>query len=339
MRSNFRIAVLKTIVEIKFGSHLYGTSTPSSDLDFKSVFVPDSADILLQRVTPTISTKRPKQMYEKNHAGDVDREAHALHRYLGLLSEGQTVALDMLFAPRWAMVEEPLPLWAEIVQNRHRLLSRRAGSFVGYCRAQANKYGIKGSRVHAVRRIVEWFDETISRHGHLARLHEAADSLPKFIADQHLEHTAIVEINHPSRPDPIRHLECCNRKTPFFNTLKDSRAVYARLLDEYGARAFAAERNEGIDWKALSHAVRVGHEAIELLKTGWITFPLLNASHVKRIKCGELPYAAVAEEIESLLELVEAAQETSCLADAPDSAFIESFVEDAYAEVVRAART
>ena len=87
-----------------------------------------------------------------------------------------------------------------------------------------------------------------------------------------------------------------------------------------------AERNEGIDWKALSHAVRVCHEALELMATGWITFPLPNAAHVLSIKRGQTPYQAVAEEIEDLLEKVEAAQETSVLPEAPYDKFIDELV-------------
>lgn len=322
------------IVEIKFGSHLYGTSTPASDLDYKAVFIPSPNDILLQRIKPTITNSRPKQQFEKNVAGEVDIESFALHRYLSLLAEGQTVALDMLFAPIWAMEQEPAPIWQTIVRNRHRLLSRRAASFIGYCRTQANKYGIKGSRVHAVRNIVEWFDDAIATHGHLKRLEVAAETLPSFIAERQLEHTSIISIPHPSRPDPIPHLECCNRKAPFFTSLKDTRAIFARLLDEYGARALMAERNEGVDWKALSHAVRVGSEALELLATGWITFPLPNAAHVLAIKKGELPYAAVAAEIEELLERVEAAQSMSSLPDAPDHDYIDQLVVAAYRAAV-----
>lgn len=319
------------IVEIKFGAHLYGTTTPESDTDYKAVFIPPRRDILLQRITATIANQRPKQPFEKNVAGEVDQEAFALHRYLALLADGQTLALDMLFAPRWAMRVEPAPLWHEVVANRHRLVSRRGASFVTYCRQQANKYGIKGSRVHAVRHIVAWFDAAIAKHGHLARLHVAAEDLPAYITAHHLAHTAIVHIEHPSRLDPIPHLECGNRKTPFFNTLKDARAVYARMLDAYGARALLAERNEGVDWKALSHAVRIGHEALELLTTGQIRFPLANAAHVLAIKRGARPYQAVAAEIEHLLERIEAAQATSLLPDAPDLQFIDDLVCAAYA--------
>lgn len=326
---------MKVIVEIRFGSHLYGTSTPASDVDYKAVFVPDADAILLQRIKATITNHRPKQPFEKNVAGEIDQESYALHRYLQLLAEGQTVALDMLFAPRLAMSAHPGPIWHEIWNNRHCLLSRRAASFIGYCRTQANKYGIKGSRVHAVRSIVEWFDQAVAIHGHLAKLELAADDLSAFIAERKLEHTAVIPIEHPSRPGhPIMHLECCARKAPFTVSLKDTRAIFARLLDEYGARALMAERSEGVDWKALSHAVRVGHEALELLTTGHITFPLPNAAHVLTIKKGELRYQAVAEEIEDLLERVEAAEKASALPEAPDQGVIDSIVRRAYRDAV-----
>lgn len=318
------------LAHVRFGSFLYGTSTPRSDLDIKKVVIPPARDILLQRVKPVSNNNRPKADGERNSAEDVDEEIFAFHRYLSLLSEGQTVALDILFAPRWAMLSDPHPLWNEIVRNRHRLLSRRAGSFVGYCRTQANKYGIKGSRVHAVRNVVGWFDAAISKHGPLAKLGTTAESLPAMILKANLEHTAIVYLSQPSRPGLIPHLECCNRKAPFHATLKDARAIYARVLEEYGSRALLAESNEGVDWKALSHAVRVGHEALELLSTGWITFPLPNAPHVLQIKCGELGYAVVAEEIESLLERVEAAQKNSALPDSPDAGYVDDLVAEAY---------
>lgn len=325
---------MKTLIEIKFGSHLYGTSTPASDLDYKFVFIPAARDLLLQRARDSINNQRPKQQFEKNVTGEVDHESFALHRYLSLLAQGQTLALDMLFAPRWAMLNNPSPVWHELVRNRSKLLSRRATSFIHYCRNQASKYGIRGSRVHAVRNIVEWFDAAIAEHGHLAKLEEAAPTLPEFIAERKLEHTQIVYIDHPSRPDPIPHLECCGRKAPFFTSLKETRAIYVRVLDAYGARALMAEKNEGVDWKALSHAVRVATEALELLATGWITFPLSNASHLLAIKQGILPYATVAQEIEDLLEQVEAAQATSILPDEPDHEFIDNLICDVYHEQI-----
>lgn len=124
---------MRQIVRIKFGSHLYGTATPASDLDYKAVYVPDAHAILLQRVKGSLSAKRPKAEGEKNVAGEIDEESYSLQRYLGLAAEGQTVALDVLFAPRWSMVDEPGWEWREIERNRQRLITRRSAAFIGYC--------------------------------------------------------------------------------------------------------------------------------------------------------------------------------------------------------------
>src|SRR5262249_33584156 len=103
---------------------------------------------------------------------------------------------------------------------------------------------------------------------------------------------------------------------------------------EYGDRAREAESRAGVDWKALSHAVRIGREAIEFLTTGALTFPLREADHLLRIKRGELPYESIAEEIERLVAEVEVAASASPLPEAPDEDFIDAFVAAAYRGVV-----
>ena len=139
------------IVQMKVGSHLYGTATPESDLDIKAVFIPSARDILLQRVSPVVSESRPKRRGEKNTSADTDCESFSLQRYLDLLAEGQTMALDMLFAPDWAMLEPPHALWREIQTLAPRLMTKGTTAMVRYCRQQANKYGVKGLRVAAAR--------------------------------------------------------------------------------------------------------------------------------------------------------------------------------------------
>jgi hypothetical protein len=59
--------------------------------------------------------------------GDVEREAY-LQRFLELIAKGQTVALDILFAPEWAMVEPPAPEWRVLAANRPRLLARNSAA-------------------------------------------------------------------------------------------------------------------------------------------------------------------------------------------------------------------
>ncbi len=320
---------METIVRIEFGSHLYGTSTPTSDHDYKSVYVPCADDILLQRVKGSTGHKVKRYEREKNAPDDTDDEAYSLQRYMTLLAEGQTVTIDMLFAPKPILSS---PLWDEIRANKDRLLTKRSAAFVGYCRTQANKYGIKGSRVSAAKNAAEFFSEHMLSNGTTAKVGD----LEPLLSDLFDDHTRIV--TKETTPGKFEtYFECCNRMVGFKNTLKEASGIFTRIYEEYGHRARLAQTNEGIDWKALSHAVRVANEAVELLTTAQVTFPLPNAAHVLEIKKGLLPYERVAEEIEGLLLDVEKASATSSLRDEADTEFIDNLVKRVYGRSVLAA--
>lgn len=318
---------LDLVVEMRFGSHLYGTDTPHSDLDLKGVYLPEARDILLQRVQPTLVAPRTRPAGEKNAAGDIDRETYSLDRYFALLAEAQTVALEMLFAPDAVMTRPPAPLWREIQANAPRLVSRRAAIFVRYCRQQANKYGLKGARVAAARTVLELLRESEGRLGTTARLSRIGPALQALAADT--EHVTLTDMPLPGGR-MVMHLDVCGRRAPFTASIKTARETVQRLVEEYGARALQAETNAGTDWKALAHAVRVGREAIELFETGRLRFPLSCAPHLRRIRAGAIAYATVAAEIEALVTAVEAAEAASRLPPEPDRGFIDAFVEAAY---------
>jgi ribosome-binding protein aMBF1 (putative translation factor) len=156
-----------------------------------------------------------------------------------------------------------------------------------------------------------------------------------FVNDSNNEFINIVKVKQIDGTD-LPHLEVCGRKLSYNASAKNSRDVVQNLVNEYGQRALQAEQQQGIDWKALSHAVRVGNQAIELLETHYVTFPLPNREHILDIKLGRLQYQAVAEEIEELLVKVEDAAAKSTLPDSPDLRWIEDFVYDSYlSEIVK----
>jgi len=319
---------MNLVTRIEFGSHLYGTSTPESDHDYKSVYLPSASDILLQRVKASTGHIVKREEGKKNAPGDTNDEAYSLQRYLQLLAEGQTVAIDMLFAPSPLITT---PLWEKIKANKDRLLTTKSAAFVGYCRTQANKYGIKGSRVAAAKKAAEFFEVWAKQLAQGSHLLEVADLLSGLCID---EHTQIVTLETtPGRTETF--FECCNRKVSFGNTVKAAHEIFAKIYAVYGERARLAETNAGIDWKALSHAVRVGWEARELLLTGNITFPLPNALHVLDIKLGRLPYQSVADEIEELLVEIERASTMSTLRDEADTKWIDALVINEHCAVVR----
>lgn len=305
--------IFKTI----FGSHVYGTNVPSSDLDLKAVFIPSRRDILLQRAPRTIVRSTKQDGTTRNGPDDVDTESFSLQQYLKLLMEGQTVALDMIFTPEsfWHTKHE---IWFEIQRQKKHFFSKKSAAFVGYCRQQANKYGIKGSRVAAVRAAINAL-LPISRD---ARLEEIKEHL--FIG----EHAALIEVTHPKGVST--YYEVCNRKFQMGNTVLDVKRRLKLIFDEYGHRALQAEENMGVDWKALMHAVRVINEAKEFLFTGEITQPRPEKELLLRIRKGEMAYKEVAEIIEQGVIDVEISELTSPLPDEPNYKFADDFVEIIY---------
>lgn len=313
---------MNTLVQIKFGSHLYGTATETSDLDIKGVYFPSAQDILLQKVSGSISSRPSKAKGEKNSASDIDCEFYSPAKFLTLLAEGQTVALDMFFAPPSAMMMIPHPVWHDIKVLGKKLLTKKAASFVRYCSQQANKYGVKGSRIAAARVALAVLEKAEKQYGSAAKLDVIADELKELSATNELL----------SADDEF--FEMCGKKAMFKSSIKSARTSAQKLVDAYGERALAAEKNDGLDWKALSHAVRIGHEAKEFLTSHSITFPRPEAQHLINIKQGKVAFEEVGTEIEQLLIEVEVAMTTSTLPESFDQTLIDNFIEKLHRQQV-----
>ncbi|HEX4606635.1 MAG TPA: nucleotidyltransferase domain-containing protein [Urbifossiella sp.] len=322
---------MSTLVRMQFGSHVYGTNTPASDLDFKAVHLPPARDILLQRVQNAVHVSTKQDRTQRNTAEDTDFESFSLQKYMKLLLDGQTVALTMLFTPdRWLL--ERTPAWDAIRADRSRWLHRGVSAFAGYCRQQANKYGIRGSRVAASRAAVERTEGLIEAHGLRAKMKDCWDGIEAFVAEGH-EHVAIVDGTHADGQS-VRFLEVCNRKIQEHATLKEGHAICKRVFDEYGHRALLAEKNEGVDWKAMMHALRVSREAEELLLHHTITYPRPEAGLLLQIRRGELPYQQVADMLEAGLLRLEECQRLSTLPEKPDYVAADELVAEMYRDQV-----
>lgn len=310
----------KNIIKIIHGSTLYGTSTPASDVDYKEVFIPSARDILLQRVKSGRSNSPDKDPGAKNQPGDVDVQSFSVGKFLDMISGGDIIGCEILFAPN-EFVLQKTDEFDFIRKHSDVFLTKNVMGYVGYCRKQANKYGIKGSRVAAVRGLVELLTPHFEKNS-LEKVGSAWEEVIEYV--KATEHCSIEMIE--SNGVEEEYISCCSKKVPRTFSFKEAYRIYKRQLDEYGHRALAAERNEGIDWKAMSHAVRVGEQAIELLNDRILKFPRHNCKELLSIKSGEVPYAKVAERLERILEEVMWAGENSTLPKEPRSEEIEDIL-------------
>lgn len=325
---------MKQIVKMQFGSHVYGTNVPDSDTDYKGVFVPGKRDLVMQTATK-VSTQdnTKKDEARKNTKDDIDFENFSLKGFLKLVAEGQTGPIDMLFTPtKWhdpSTDTAAFRIWSDIRENRDKLVSRRSSAFTGYCYRQAAKYGLKGSRLDALMSTIELLkglgDTGMPLMSHAALISRHAAET---------EHVDLVDIIKKNKAGEIvmteTYLQVCGCKAGMRQSIKNAIFMYQNLYDKYGERAKLAQQNKGIDWKAVMHAVRVCHEAIELLTTGNITFPRPEADLLLKIRKGELPYSEVDSMIVDLLPQVKEAEGKSVLRPKPDMAWIDDFVYEHY---------
>lgn len=296
------------ICEIKFGSHLYGTATEASDEDYIGIFLPSLEEILLGRI-PKTANSSPKDDTRKNEAGELDATYYSLHHFLRLATQGQTGAIDMLFAPENMVYKSPEYgwVWDRIVENRSLLVSKQMNAFVGYARGQASKYSLKGDRLNRLREFHTVVNQAALRTHGEGKLDEVWDILPKD--------------DERTNPQGTRELQIGGKWFGATTSVGMVEDVIGNTIKRYGKRANAAATAEGHDWKALSHAVRVSKELIELLTYGRINFPLADAPLLLDIKLGNVPMERVQDILDSDLAFVEVQAAQSHLPETVDRKF------------------
>ena len=292
---------LNIIFLTRFGSHLYGTSTEQSDQDFKGVFIPTIEECILGKVPKQISFKSNKptgKEASKNSSEDTDIELYSLQYFLKLLQKGDTGALDMLHAPigNSSIVLRKTDIWGFLHANREDFYTTNLSAFIGYCRNQAAKYGIKGSRLNDAKKVLDF----LRPYRADARLSKIWDVLPEG------EHIHKIGVDTSDGSPDYRFYQVCGKKIQETVTVEYARGIIDRFYEAYGKRAQLAAENKGIDWKAISHALRCAYEMEAIYRNGDITFPLPQADYLLAVKNGERDYLTdVAPKIEFLMAHVE----------------------------------
>ena len=314
---------MEKVFKCIFGSELYGTNTPQSDRDYKGIFKAPLSDIVLGRESHTIfENEESKRDDGRNNPDAVDCEWIELRRFVKDCLAGQTYALDMLFSP-YNMWVEYTCYWDAIILARNKLLSKDVKPYIGYCRQQATKYGLKGSRLGELIRVIEWLEslpqgDLLSEH--ISKLEESEFAWVEYkvfksqLKDTHQQFLVVLDKRFPVNATIKKMLESLNI-----------------LRAKYGSRAVEAMNNENIDWKAVSHAYRCMYQLAELAETGEIKFPLKDADKLKAIKLGQIPWEKCNDELYQLMEeTIKKVENSKVLPDKPDYKFWDEWIIKQY---------
>lgn len=317
-----------------FGSHLYGLNTPESDTDRKGIFIPAPKDIILGTVKTSYSYSTGNDR-SKNSKDDIDVEMFTLKEFVRMSCKGETCTLDMLHTPENHVIKTS-GVWEYLQRNRSAFYCTDMKAYLGYVMKQASKYGVKGSRLAALRQVVD-----IVSINDCIRIEPVAPGARgvRAVDIRLVELAPLLPENEfcfwEKDGDNLMYYVLMGRKYVPGIKAKEFRQAVLKLWAEYGDRARKAEANEGIDWKALSHAMRGGLQLLEIYQTGDLKYPLKNAERLKQVKAGVLPFKEVQEELETIVHSVETEvtrAKANGMPSKPDEERWNNFVYDVYCD-------
>ena len=272
----------KIIFKCKTGSHLYGTNLPTSDDDYTGVFLPSSEDLLGVNTAPKELKENVKVTpTDRNGVGDVDCKYLSLQHFLGLCLQGQSIAIELLYAPALVITPE----WETLMENKEALLSRKGISpFLGFALSQANKSALKGGNLTHIRNLIKELTPVKERSLNTKTIRDCIEGVG---VDGKTVLIYGIEVKKTIADDKKTEvLEVAGRKFNLGVRVKMFLKALEHMVSTYGSRSETAAE-KGVDCKSLCHAYRLVSEAEEFLSTGHITFPRPDAPFLKEVRLGQ----------------------------------------------------
>lgn len=293
------------ILEIKVGSHLYGTNTPSSDIDYSGIVLPFETEVFgFEKMEEICLNVVSKDEAGKNTSDAVDRKYYEFRKFCHLASECNPNVLEQLFVNSENIIYIS-PEGKDLLDRRFLFLSKESinTKFLAYSRSQKKKMTIKPENYESLKDVLSFLyyylgtdtivnlsnEEAISKSRQLfIELRKEIDDkkLPVEFKDSFIK---IGDIN-------------INKNLNVKNVIQsiDSR------LKSAGSRKELWEKY-GYDTKFGMNLIRLLLQGKELLETGNLIFPLADRDFLLDIKTGKYTLNEVldfAEVIESEFDKV-----------------------------------
>ena len=279
----------------KFGAHLYGTNTENSDIDVRGLYWPDIKDLILEKKLNSLSYTTGDNK-TKNNVNDFDIQMWSVNYWLSLVNKGDTNAIDLLFSmyspSKLVDDNEVKKLLIDFYDKPIELIDlKNTTGYIQYAYLQAKKYGLRGSRIDILKKSKQFFQSKLTNENDkYNRIVQYFDELlekyyePSYLFEKVNNNDRCIYILGKGYHGSIKLEEAINRLDAEYN--------------KYGERAILAEENKGVDWKAVSHAVRACYQMLELIDTEFLIYPLKAAPEILEIKLGHKDWLT---EVEPLL--------------------------------------
>lgn len=308
---------MNVLAKIVFGSKLYGTNIPTSDNDFRAIYLPTLEECVLLCARDAWEDK-----------SEEDTSFFSLQHFLKMASEGQSAAIELLCAGPEHRVSTS-PLFEYLHENRKHFFSKNMNSFVGYARAMSGKYTSRVDRLNEAEAIVAYLQENIEfadENGvkYSPRLADVWDGLP-------VSPNATKGENPNNKNADKRAYFVCGRELQATVTTEHAIGVIKQIVNTYGERVKKA-KSADLDYKALMHAFRAGYQVKQIMETGDLKFPLPEADYLRDMRSGKINFVDnhLDEKLDDLMNEVQGLIDNSKLPDRVDKKVVDQLILKAY---------
>lgn len=346
---------MNTIFKAIVGSQAYGTSTPTSDVDYKGVYVQDVNEILTFAYREQVDVNKDECHYE-------------VRRFLQLLKSANPTMLELLYSPEDCIIQTTKQFQL-IVEQRDKFLTKRClNAFGGYAVMQIKK-------ARGLDKKMNWEMARVERKTPMDFCYVYVDgkSVPieKWLAKEKMkqEHCGLVALNHfrdcyalyydysaaygkeynrPTNPlgfhgiimeksnelrlssvpkDMEPQAVISYNKDGYSSHCKDYKE-YQDWLNKRNTQRYVDNQTHGqkIDGKNMLHCRRLLDMAIEIAETGTITVRRPNADYLLKIRRGEVPLPEIIETAEADLLRLNELFAKSNLPDEPSKDFMNDLL-------------
>ena len=295
---------LNIVAVIKFGSRLYGTERPDSDTDYVVIYVPTFESMFYgdavsykKKCNPDGSEAGPNSVMG---AGCIEVEYVVLNDFVRRIVSGEVKSIEVLFGivqDKSEYVSEHFKNYCKLVTDKVGCL--KTGSMVGFAMKSTMDYVLRRERMDAVGAVIA----ALNIFPKTARLDTVVDGkkVIDHIKDQNFENVVFSQVPITSKSSRmVDAMELSGRQFMETTPLEFVLQSLNRIHKSFGARVQAVDRASGVEMKSFCHAFRTFQQAIELIKTGTITFPRPNRDELVRIRNGDIDVDVMLAELREL---------------------------------------
>lgn len=307
---------------ITYGSKLYGTDSPTSDTDNKVVYLPSLDSMLLGQLkksykkrfdangNPLVTIGADGNQTEDHNTpmpdNGTETEYFSIQTFVRDFVMGQTYALEIAHGVISKGHPEPgLTYTSEIeaylfcAELILKFSNQNVYSMTSFAQKQTLDYVHRAERMAETANVLGKFKIALNAVGDSSKprldTHIGEIRLIDIIA----KHTGLLIGEIENNGKKFRTLELNGRSYMETTELSHIIKLLEKQMSDYGKRT-SETFGKKVEWKSMSHAIRVYEQAIELLDTGKISFPRPNALYIRAVKLGQVPLDNVSQHLKQL---------------------------------------